>query len=833
MTKPKFLLVDGSSYIYRAFYALPPLTNKDGMPTGALYGLIKMLKNLVIEQKPEKMCIALDPAGKTSRSNIYEPYKANRSAMPEELRSQMHYVIPLLEALGFTIKVIPGEEADDVIGTVCRQAVENGYFVTISSPDKDFAQLVSDNVILENNMSNTILDRSGVFKKFGVRPEQIIDYLALVGDSADNIPGIPKVGPKTALKWLGSYQTIDGIIENIDEISGAVGKNLAENLNNLDLYKKLVTINKNLDIDFHASKFDIEAEDTDKLSTLYSELGFNSWLKSIVNKKKSSTIKNIEIHDAKDILAALIDQDYIAIYANSETTNVALDNISITTKLDFKNVIKLIIQETNCKIIGHNIKNWSLADLLVTNRFYDIQLAQYVLNSQVPNSDLKELASLYQINELDHARQAYELFLKLEIEFQKYPAQKKLFLGLEMPLLSVICAMENNGILLDKELLNILASELTCELDLLTEEAYILAGTEFNLSSPKQLRAILFENLALPVFSKTSKGEPSTSEDDLVSLSNLHPLPDKILKHRQLSKLVSTYCSPLPNMVADDGRIHGQFNQANTTTGRLSSQNPNLQNIPTRSIQGQKIRNAFIADKGKVLLSADYSQIELRIMAHLSQDEALITAFENGHDVHSHTASILFNCCINDVNSDQRRKAKAINFGLIYGMSAFGLSKQIRCSRDHAKELIDDYFKKYPGVLQYMETTRVFVKKHGYVSTLFGRRIYLPNIKSGKHQMIMAAERAAINGPLQGTSADMIKKAMVDIVPELAGFKAKMLLQVHDELIFEVPIELVNSLSDIVEASMLEVISLGVPLAVNLSFGPSWGELKPLKRSLF
>ena len=831
MQQPTLWLIDGSSYIYRAFYALPPLTNKKGMPTGAIYGVIKMLKKLVENEHPDYICIALDPAGKTDRHSYFEQYKANRSTMPDELKTQMPYFEPILQALGFKTIKVEGEEADDVIGTLTAKAKECGMRVRISSPDKDFAQLVNQSVILENTMSDKKIDIDGVIAKFGVKPEQIIDYLALVGDSADNIPGIPKVGPKTAVKWLENYQSIAGIANNLDNIKGAVGQSLRDNFDKLTMYQKLVTIKQNLDIKHEINELILASPDHQALTKLYTELEFTSWLKELATPI-SQDISSLQIMDKENWHIFLAQKPTaIAIHAESDHISIATKSQNIVCQLDFDFILIELSKIKEITIIGFAVKDWFRIDSLTSDNIFDVQLAQYIIDSQLPNKQLSDLLSAHEIKH--QARALFDLYEIYADKLKTEPRLHKLLHQLEMPLTKVLYQMQANGILLDCKIMQALTQEFSKEAESIAKETTEYSKANFNLASPKQIRQVLYEELSLPILKKTAKGEPSTSEEALTELAASHPLPALILKHRQLSKMLSTYTMPLPNLIAADGRIHSQFNQATTVTGRLSSNNPNLQNIPIRTEQGQKIRCAFIAKEHHSLICADYSQIELRIMAHLSQDDGLMSAFEQGLDIHNDTAAKLFDCNINSVTNDQRRKAKAINFGLIYGMSAFGLAKQIKCERQHAQALIDNYFASYPGVLHYMEATRAFVKKHGFVETLFGRRLYLPEINSGKRSLAMAAERAAINGPMQGTSADMIKKAMLNINPSLDRFKARLILQVHDELIFEVPNSEVIALSEFVEQQMLIAILLSVPLAVNISHGQSWGMQTKLKKSIF
>ncbi len=889
-------LIDGSSYLYRAFYALPPLTTPSGEPTGAVYGVINMLKRLQISHRPDVLCIVFDPPGDTARNALYPAYKANRSAMPDDLKKQVTPLFNIIKAMGLPLLQVDNEEADDVIGTLAMQAKTRGHHVTISTADKDFAQLVCDDIVIQNTMSNKTLDAEGVMEKFGVLPHQIIDFLALTGDTVDNIPGIPKVGPKTAAKWLNTYGSLQNLMQHADEISGKIGDNLRTHLDQLPLYQTLVTIKTSLSLPFDIDAIDACPVDQTKLHTYYHHLHFTKWAKELADahpaqhtmaqtQRQYLTIDSqdswqklrtfldaapcyalnlettsLDVAEAKVVGVAFAGNDFVPCYVPIHHPN---DTTSWITEAMLIEALKPHLSDPKRVIVGHHLKYdigvLAYMGIDVHAQLHDTLLMSYVLSSHQQRHDLKtlgaqhlnqtctDLATLLQTHDAkafaelpvavatQYAALDADMTWQLYQHFQKDLAQQSgiqhVWQHIESPLVPILSAMERHGVLIDPTCLEALSASWGHMCQELEHDAAQLADETFNLASPKQLRHILYEKLSLPVHKKTPKGDPSTSEEALQQLVGTHPLPEIILKHRHLSKLKSTYADPIPKqMHPDTQRVHGHFNQAVTITGRLSSNHPNLQNIPVKTPQGREIRKAFIAPEGHTLLCADYSQVELRVMAHLSQDEKLLEAFERNMDVHSHTAATLFDVGMPQVTSEQRRKAKAINFGLMYGMSAFGLSKQLNIGRAEAQDLIQHYFERYPGVLQYMEATRAYVRKHGYVETLMGRRLYLPAIFDRNKMKQMGAERAAINGPMQGTSADMIKLAMVAIDQTLCtqSMAATMIMQVHDELIFEVALPELKAVATMVSNSMAQALTLTVPLVVNLSQGPSWGEQSPL-----
>lgn len=897
MTAKNIWLIDGSSYLYRAFYALPPLTTPSGQPTGAIYGVINMLKRLQIAQKTDVLCVVFDPPGDTARNALYPAYKANRSAMPDDLKQQVAPLFNLIKAMGLPLIQVDNEEADDVIGTLAMQAKKRGYQVHISTADKDFAQLVCPEIVIQNTMSNKTLDAEGVMEKFGVAPTQIIDFLALTGDTVDNIPGIPKVGPKTAAKWLNTYGSIANLIKHADEISGKIGENLRAHIDDLPLYQTLVTIKTALTLPFDIDAITSCPADQTKLLDYYHHLHFTKWAKELAGShpaqhthQQSQDRDYTAITDQKSwekLHSLLDDADSFAIDLETTSLDVATAEIVgvafagshiqpcyvpihhpdmpdawLRTDVLLAALAPWLANPEKI-IVGHHLKYdmgvLAQHGLEVHAQLQDTLLMSYVLQSHQNRHDLKTLATQYlektcvDFETVLSAHQAttfrevpleaatqyaahdaamtWQLYHHFQHLLHGYPGLKNILQNMEWPLIGILSAMERHGVLIDPEWLQQLSTQWGEACETLQAKAEDLAGESFNLASPKQLRTILFEKLSLPVHKKTPKGDPSTSEEALQQLVGAHPLPEVILNYRHLSKLKSTYTDPIPKqMDATTQRVHGTFNQAVTTTGRLSSNHPNLQNIPVKTAQGREIRKAFIAPKGHTLLCADYSQVELRVMAHLSQDEKLLDAFEQQIDVHSHTAATLFDVTIQQVSATQRRQAKAINFGLMYGMSAFGLSKQLNIGRAEAQTLIQHYFERYPGVLQYMEATRAYVRKHGYVETLMGRRLHLPAIFDRNKMKQMGAERAAINGPMQGTSADMIKLAMVSIdqILRTENMAATMIMQVHDELIFEVAQPALKDVATMVANAMANALSLSVPLVVNLTSGPSWGTQSPL-----
>lgn len=900
MTKKKKLLVllDGSSYLFRAYHALPPLVNSKGQPTGAIYGVINMIRRLIKNYQPDYMGVVFDTKEKTFRHVEYKEYKANRPEMPDDLGCQIQPLHDVIEAMGLPLIKKPGFEADDVIGTLAVQAASHDLEVVISTGDKDLAQLVTPDVTLVNTMSDVVLDEKGVAEKFGVTPGQIIDYLTLMGDASDNIPGVPKVGPKTASKWLSQYQSLDNLIEHADEIKGKIGENLRDSIKTLPLSKWLVTIDCDVPLDLSLTDLKMQEEDISRLKDMFAELEFKTWLRNLGDsdsqgrqplssdsaKEQKRNYKTIyEVSELKAVLKQAKEQKLICF--DLETTSLStLDasivgvalalksfeafyipighNMTVKAQLDAHEVLSLlkpILEDESILKVGQNLK-YDIEVLLNENIqpkgvAFDTMLESYVLNSagrhdmdslaqnylkvetisyeelcgkgakQIPFADVDvDKASEYAAEDADITMQLHE---HLWEGLNDVPTLKKIYETIECPLIEVLVEMERNGVKVDKELLLAQSKQIAKKLEKLEQQAYTLADEEFNLSSPKQLQVILFEKLGLPIVSKTPKGQPSTAENVLQELSHEYELPRLILEHRSLSKLKSTYTDKLPLVIhPSTGRIHTSYHQAGTNTGRLSSSDPNLQNIPIRTPEGQKIRKAFIADKGKKILAADYSQIELRIMAHLSQDEGLVAAFEKGEDIHQFTASQVFDVPLKDVTAEQRRSSKAINFGLIYGMSAFGLAKQLDVSREQADRFMQTYFERYPGIQAYMESTREQASKCGYVETISGRRLYLPEINARNGLRRKAAERAAINAPMQGTAADLIKTAMIDIhrwIQE-SSLDIKMLMQVHDELVFEVAQDAVDEASASIKQKMESALTLSVPLIVEVGIGDNWQE---------
>ena len=889
--KKLLILIDGSSYLFRAYHALPALTNANGQPTGAVYGVINMIKKLMGTYSSASVAVVFDAKGKTFRHDLYAEYKANRAVMPDELQVQIAPLHKIIRALGLPLIIQPGVEADDLIGTLAKRAEQAGMSTLISTMDKDMAQLVNEKVTLINTMSDRTLDPEGVVEKFGVRPDQIIDYLALIGDTSDNVPGIPKVGPKTAAKWLAQYGSLDEIIKHADEIKGKVGENLRDNLEMLSLAKQLVTID--CDVDFNEDIKTLKQQDPDDntLKEIFTELEFTSWLKDLSKKHESQATQAAEknyqcIQDEKAFLDYLKKIEKVSAFAlDTETTSLdamrgGLVGLSLSIKpgegvyvplahqteesqIDLTwalDKIKPYLQDKQKSIIGQNLKyDYKILKrhhLEITAPMCDTMLESYVLNSTSSRHDMDTLAMKFlgrntikfedvagkgakQITfdhvtlpvATDYAAEDADVTLQLHEtlwqKVEKTPALKKVLEDIEWPLMPILANMEYTGVLLDTEMLAHQSEHLQTRIDAIQKRAFELAGEAFNIASPKQLQAILFEKLKLPVLKKTPKGAPSTAEEVMQELALDFELPSLIVEFRQLSKLKSTYTDALPKQInPETGRVHTSYNQAVTSTGRLSSNNPNLQNIPVRSEEGRKIRQAFIAPKGYKIVAADYSQVELRIMAHLSKDPSLLKAFEQGLDVHASTASEVFGVSLDEVTSDMRRDAKAINFGLLYGMSAFGLAKQIGTSRDKAQEYMDLYFKRFSKVHDYMESARQYASEHGFVETLTGRRLFVPDINASNHMRKMAAERAAINAPLQGTAADIIKLAMIciDRVFKEKSIDARMIMQVHDELIFEVAEDKVDSITLLIKDCMESAMSLAVPLLVSIGVGDNWGE---------
>ena len=892
------ILVDGSSYLYRAFHALPDLSTTDGRPTGAVRGVISMLKKLQKDYQPAYMAVVFDARGKTFRNDLYAEYKAHRPPMPDDLREQIRPLHALVRALGLPLIVEPGVEADDVIGTLAAQAAETGRKVLISTGDKDMMQLVNEHVTLVNTMTDTVSDRAAVITKFGVPPERIIDYLALVGDKVDNVPGVDKVGPKTAVKWLSAYGDLQGVMANADDIKGKVGENLRATLDRLPLSRELVTIR--LDVDLHEAIDDLEIQppNNPELRDLYQDLEFRGWLQELDQDDDGArgngsaeeiaevsyrailseadldtwleTLRQAEIFafDTETTSLNYIDAEVVGMSFAVEPGEavylpVAHDYMDAPLQLSRETVfkrLKPLLEDPHKAKLGHNLKydQSVLAnhDIELRGIRHDTMLESYVVNSTASRHDLDTLCERHlghsnihftdvagkgknQITfnqvSLDeavpYAAEDADMTLRLHRHFwpqlAQLPAQRELYESLEIPLVGVLSRMERTGVSVDASLLKRQSGQLAERMQEIESATWREAGHEFNLASPRQLQAILFEELGIPVVRKTPKGQPSTAEDVLKELALSHPLPRLILQHRSLSKLKSTYTDKLPKQInARTGRVHTSYHQAVTSTGRLSSTDPNLQNIPIRTEEGRRIRQAFVAPPGKKILAVDYSQIELRIMAHLSADEGLLSAFAQGRDIHSATAAEVFGGNAESVSVDDRRAAKAINFGLIYGMSAFGLAKQLNIGRTEAQAYVDLYFSRYPGVKAYMDETRELARQQGYVETVFGRRLYLPEIKSRNAQRRKYAERTAINAPMQGTAADIIKRAMIEIDAWLhaTAAPARMIMQVHDELVFEVDEMVVEEYATEIAARMGSVVELKVPLVAASGVGVNWDE---------
>lgn len=908
--KPDLILVDGSSYLFRAYHALPPLTTSDGTPTGAMYGVINMVGKLLDEYHPEHIAVVFDARGKNFRHELYPEYKANRPPMPEDLAQQIKPLQDFIRALGIPVLVIEGVEADDVIGTLARQAAREGKNVLISTGDKDMAQLVDEHITLIDTMKNQILDVDGVIKKYGVKPEQIVDYLALIGDTSDNIPGVPKVGPKTATKWLNQYGDLDNLTAHADEIKGKIGETLRAHLDQLPKSRELTRIRTDLDLPVSWQDLKKQPEDEEKLLELIRRYEFTSWLEKKLaghalfgeaqteknQPAQTSTTQNVPIilnkesfHTWQEKLAQAelfaIDTETTALDAmtaeivgisfavkTGDTIEAAylplthayegapqqLDKTWVLTQLKPK-LEAAAKAGQNLKYDWHVFKN---AEVTLHPITHDTMLQSYVLNS-TERHNLDDLALKYlghrtthyaevagkgkkQINfaqvpieqAAPYAAEDAQLVLALhEVLWPKLAHDEKLrhvYETIEIPLEPVLARMEHTGVLIDAKLLKAFSQQLAEKLKALEEQAYEIAGEVFNLNSTKQLQAILFEKPGLPVLKKTPKGQPSTAENVLQELAEQgHALPALILEYRSLAKLKSTYADALPKQInPKTGRVHTTFQQAVTATGRLSSTDPNLQNIPVRTELGRTIRQAFIAPQGSQVLAIDYSQIELRIMAHFSEDENLIRAFEQGLDIHKATAAEIFGVPLKDVTPEMRRHAKTVNFGLIYGMSAYGLSQQLEIPVSKAKAYIEKYFQRYPGVKRYMDEIREKAKQQGYVETLAGRRLYLPDIHSRNPQVRQYAERAAINAPLQGTAADIIKTAMVridawlrqDLPLEALYGDIRMVMQVHDELVFEVPDHLTLKSEAIrhIQTLMETTMTLKVPLKADAGLGPNW-----------
>ncbi|MBT4838280.1 MAG: DNA polymerase I [Methylococcales bacterium] len=891
------VLVDGSSYLFRAFHGMPPLINSKSMPTGAIYGVINMLKSLMERYPTSYFCVVFDAKGKTFRHDFYPDYKANRPPMDNDLRIQIEPLHQIIKAMGLPLLIVPNVEADDVIGTLSVEATKAGFDTLVSTGDKDLAQLVNQSVTLIDTMKNFISDEAGVIDKFGIKPDQIIDYLTLVGDTSDNIPGVNKVGPKTAVKWLTKYGSLDKIIQHADEIKGKVGEYLRDSFEQIPISKQLATIVCDLSLDVAPNELKMTEADNKQLSSLFAEYEFKSWLAKLPADEQSTTeepiIEKEATHYDTILTQESLDQwitklNQTDLFAfDTETTSInymkadlvgmsfsvkageaaylplAHDYPGVPEQLDKTSVlqqIKPLLEDRNKKKVGQHLKYdrnvLNKCDIELNGIQHDTMMQSYIYDSTATKHDMDSLAlkylNIHTVHFEDIAGKGKKQITFNQVELEKasnYAAEdaditfrlhqhlwpklsdtppiKSVYQDIEIPLIPVLSRIELNGVMIDADLLKQQSHEISQRLFEIEEKSYDIAGEKFNLNSPKQIQHIFFEKLGLPILKKTPKKQPSTAENVLQELALDYPLPKLILEHRGLSKLKSTYTDKLPEQIdAHSQRIHTSYHQAVAATGRLSSNSPNLQNIPIRSEEGRKIRQAFIAPDGYKIMAADYSQIELRIMAHLSKDEGLISAFSNGLDVHQSTAAEVFNIALEDVSSLQRRSAKAINFGLIYGMSAFGLANQLGIKRQEAQNYIDLYFSRYPGVMSFMETTKEFAREQGYVETIFGRRLYLPDIKSKNGQRRQYAERSAINAPMQGTAADIIKKAMIDVDQWILQDKpdVKMIMQVHDELVFEVNIEQIEEVKNKTTEMMQQCAEIDVPLIVEVGVGDNWGE---------
>ncbi|MEE2892426.1 MAG: DNA polymerase I [Pseudomonadota bacterium] len=884
------ILVDGSSYLFRAFHALPPLTTSEGRPTGAVRGVVSMLRKLMGDHPGSDVVVVFDAKGDTFRNALYPAYKANRPPMPEELRAQIEPLHALVDAMGLPRLVVSGVEADDVIGTIAKQEAPKRP-VLVSTSDKDLAQLVTDRITLVNTMSETTMNPAGVVEKFGVPPERIIDYLALVGDTVDNIPGVEKCGPKTAAKWLEKYGDLDTIMAKADEVGGKIGEYLRAALDQLPLSRDLATIRIDLDLGLADDALVQKAPDEAALLQWFRDLEFRGWISETVDKVETEPPPPADYQTVTDraALDAWIDRLAGAeVFAfDTETTSLhymQADLVGVSfavepgkaayvpfghsymgapDQLDRDEVLEALrplLEDPARAKVGQNLKYdmsvLARAGITLRGVRFDTMLESYVLDSVGTRHNMDDMAVKFLGRETIHFQDiagkgknqltfdqialeeagpyaAEDADVTLQLHEKLWPRLagdnrlKSVFEEIEMPLLPVLSRIERNGTYVDRALLAKQSAELAEKMETLKAQAWEAAGGEFNLGSTKQLQEILYEKLGLPVIRKTPKGAPSTAEPVLSELAHEYELPRIIMDYRSVSKLKSTYTDTLPEQIdPGTGRIHTSYHQAVTATGRLSSSEPNLQNIPIRTVEGRRIRQAFVAPPGRILLAADYSQIELRIMAHLSGDPGLTRAFAEGLDVHRATAAEVFDVSLDEVEADQRRSAKAINFGLIYGMSAFGLARQLGIDRKDAQAYIDRYFERYPGVRDYMDRTRAQAADDGYVETLFGRRLYLPEIRVQNQQRRQAAERTAINAPMQGTAADIIKRAMLSVDGWLdgAGLDALMVMQVHDELVFEVAEADADALAEGVCARMEAAAELSVPLLVEAGRGVNWDE---------
>ena len=895
----ELVLVDGSSFLFRAYHAIGSqggLSTRDGQPTHAVFGVVNMLRSLIREVQPEYLAMVMDAKGKTFRHEMYPQYKANRPPMPDDLRVQLGYLLEIIPAMGLPLVSVSGIEADDVIGTLATRAVREGYRVMIISSDKDLAQLVNEHVVMVDTMKNSTLDPDGVMAKFGVPPERIIDLLALTGDTSDNVPGIPRVGPKTAAKWLAEYGSLDELVARADEVKGKIGESLRENLDILSLSRTLVTLKLDAELDLTFHDLTPREPDRTNLRRLYKALEFRSWLAELGDEgDMAETVSPPDPAAATEYETILDDRaldrwiermrtaEVVAL--DTETTSVDAHQASLVGMSfcveagkaaylplahDFAGAppqldrnatldrLKPLLEDAAVVKTGQNLK-YDLEVLghhgvSVAGAEHDTMLMSYLLDAGNSRHDMDTLATRHlghttikfsdvagsgknqlTFNEVpldratEYAAEDADVTLRLHRallpRLEGIPRLMDLYRDMEIPLIRVLERMETRGVRVDADMLRAQSAEIAERLVDIEREAHRAAGEEFNIASPKQIQEILFEKQGLPVTARTSKGQPSTAENVLQYLAMDHDLPRLILEHRGLAKLKSTYTEKLPLLInPNTGRIHTSYQQAVAATGRLSSSDPNLQNIPVRTEEGRRIREAFVAEEGFTLLAADYSQIELRIMAHLSGDGGLIDAFRQGLDVHSATAAEVFGGSPGDVDPERRRRAKAINFGLIYGMSPFGLARQLGIAQKEAREYIDIYFDRYPGVREYMDRTRELARDQGYVETLFGRRLNLPEIASKNPARRQYAERTAINAPMQGTAADLIKKAMILVdrwILENAS-RSRMILQVHDELVLEVPEEEAGPMAGTVAEIMCSVTELSVPLVVDTGTGPNW-----------
>ena len=891
------VLVDGSSYLYRAFHALPSLNNSRGEPTGAIYGMTNMLRKLVADYAPSHIAVIFDAPGKTFRDELFPEYKANRSAMPDALGPQIPAVHDIVRAMGLPLLCIEGVEADDVIGTLACGAAAQGWRVVISTGDKDMAQLVNPSVTLINTMSNTTYDRAAVEAKFGVPPERIVELMTLIGDPIDNVPGIANVGPKTAAKWLTTYGSLEAVIAHADTIAGRAGENLRAGLAQLPLARELVTIKCDCDLPLKPRDLTRTAPDAARLRELFARYEFKTWLAELGGMNRQSAAaapsetpaRRYDIIDSVEKLDAWIKRLRAAPLFAFDTETTALNVMSaLLVGLSFSDApgacayvplahdyagaptqlpralvlerLKPLLEDPAlikvCQNGKYDMTVMANCGIDLRGMRFDTMLESYVLDSTATRHDMDGLALKYlgyktlkfedvcgkgkaqlRFNEVPidiagaYAGEDADITLRLHEHLwprvQETPTLEKLFTDIEMPLVGVLSRVERNGVKIDGDMLRAQSAELGRRILEFERQAHELAGQPFNLASPLQIQQILYDKLQLPVLKKTPKGQPSTAEEVLVELAQEYPLPQLILEHRAMCKLQSTYTDKLPGMIyPKTGRVHTCYHQAVASTGRLSSSDPNLQNIPVRTAEGRRIRQAFIPEPGYKLLSADYSQIELRIMAHLSGDEGLKRAFASEQDVHRATAAEVFGVALDEVTADMRRNAKAINFGLIYGMSAFGLARQLKIDRAAAQSYVDLYFARYPGVKAFMDRTRVSARELGYVETVFGRRLYLPDIHASNQARRQYAERTAINAPMQGTAADLIKRAMIDIDAWLAANDtgAKMIMQVHDELVFEVPADQAEAIGAEVRARMCAAAELSVPLLVEVGVGDNWDQ---------